>query len=73
MPDNEFGLTAGQLAAYVKRDQSLRMQIADNMKKHGGSFVQSLGECLIRADDHNAYKLAQTFHQYMLDYLPGKW
>lgn len=54
-------------------DQDLRIVIADNMKKYGGSFVQKLGEALLLADMSNnefsnGFKLAQAFPEYFMKY-----
>lgn len=57
----------------VSQDQDLRLQISDNMRTYGGSFVQALGECLIRADRVNTMKITEAFINYIIEYLPHKW
>jgi hypothetical protein len=39
------------------------------MRKYGGGFVQSLAECLTRADQQNREKLVNTFPDEMKMYL----
>lgn len=38
------------------------------MKKYGGSFVQSLADCLIHADVFNYKKLETAFPEYFEEY-----
>ncbi len=57
----------------VQVDQDLRLAVADNMRKFGGSFVQALAECLVRADTYNRMKLISVFENYIAEYLPEKW
>ena len=62
-----------EICQAVQTDDELRLTIAENMLRYGGSFVKSLGECLIRADRINRYKLADAFMNYILEYQPKKW
>ena len=39
------------------------------MKKYGGSFVQSLANCLEHADPINTQKMKDTFQEYWNEYL----
>lgn len=57
----------------VSRDQDLALDIANNMRTYGGSFVKALAECLVLADQTNRYKLAEAFSEYFYNYLPSKW
>lgn len=50
-----------------------KQNIYKNMKTYGGSFVQSLAECIMTADSNNLRKLIDTFHDYFVEYLPEKW
>lgn len=54
-------------------DHDYVLDIAQNMKQHGGSFVQALGECLIRADNENIRKLFLAFPNYFFEYRPQAW
>ena len=45
-----------------------RVDLYDNMKKYGGSFVQALAECIILADSLNFRKLVETFPEYVKKY-----
>jgi len=56
----------------VGANQTLKIQIADNMKQYGGSFVKALSDCIILADRDNLYKLCDTFLDYILEYEPSK-
>jgi len=53
--------------------QDLRLEVAGNMTKFGGSFVQGLAQCLLRADSSNLVKLVGAFPEYFLEYHPDKW
>lgn len=51
-------------------------QVAEAMIRFGGSFVQSLGQALLRADDVNASKIKATWPDYWLAYsnrVPSAW
>jgi hypothetical protein len=57
----------------IVEDQDYRLDMVANMKKFGGSFVQALAECFVRADGQNLVKLTRTFSKYVDEYLPEKW
>lgn len=50
-----------------------KLRLYENMKKYGGSFVRALGECIVRADKGNLYKLCLAFPEYIEVYLSDKW
>ena len=54
-------------------NQALKLDIADNMKQYGGSFVKALAECILRADEHNLAKLEAMFEDYINQYHPDNW
>ena len=54
-------------------NQDLKYQIADNMRKYGGSFMKALSECILRADPHNLAKLLEAFPKYFKKYHPKNW
>lgn len=62
-----------RFATEIQTDQSIKLDIIENMGKHGGSFVRALGNCLLHADPLNTYKIAFTFRDYLLRYLPSEW
>lgn len=41
-----------------------KTMVAFAMKEHGGSFVQALGEALLRADDENTRRIKNTWPEY---------
>jgi len=41
------------------------------MKRHGGSFVKALADCVLHADPSNKEKLKKAFPEYFRDYGPG--
>ena len=43
-------------------------KVIENMRKFGGSFVNSLGDCFLRADATNYAKLRKTFPEYWNEY-----
>ena len=43
-------------------------KVIDNMEKYGGSFVQALAVCFLRADPKNLLKLRLSFHEYWDEY-----
>lgn len=50
------------------RDQDMKLKVSDTMKQYGGSFVQSLAECTLRADKDNLRKLVTSFFEYYKKY-----
>lgn len=44
------------------------LQIIKAMTKYGGSFVQALADCFLRADTHNFKKLKDAFPEYWEQY-----
>lgn len=46
-----------------------KYRVAANMQNLGGSFVQSLGDTLWRADLNNALKIKRAFPEYWQQYL----
>lgn len=44
------------------------IEISDNMRKYGGSFVQAIGHALTRADFLNKIRLAIAFPEYFETY-----
>lgn len=38
------------------------------MQKYGGSFVQALAVCFVRADHINTLKLSEAFPEYVRQY-----
>jgi hypothetical protein len=56
----------------ILASQDLTLDTVDNMKKYGGSFVKALGECLIRGDSVNRFKILNTFWEYIIDYTPSE-
>lgn len=61
-------ISPNDFCVLVSRDDDFRLEIYEKMKTFGGSFVQALGECLMRADRENRYKLAETFTEYFIKY-----
>lgn len=57
----------------ILNDTDLKITIADNMKKYGGSFVKALAECVYTADQSNLFTLVENFTNYFHKYLPEKW
>jgi len=39
------------------------------MRSHGGSFVQTLGELILRADDDNYRRIREAFPEYIARYM----
>lgn len=54
-------------------DQNTKLQVVANMKTFGGSFVQALAECIIRADHINSKKIEDAFSNYIDQYHPDNW
>jgi len=50
----------------------LKQGIVENMRTYGGSFVQALAECLMRADRLNLIKLEDAFEVYIESYHPKR-
>lgn len=59
--------------ARIVEDLDYRLDMVKNMKTFGGSFVQALAECFVRADGNNLVKLTRSFSNYVDEYLPEKW
>jgi len=45
----------------IKKEYDEKLEMCATMKRFGGSFVQSLAECFIRADQENLKKLYVAF------------
>jgi hypothetical protein len=54
-------------------DHDTRVYMIANMKRFGGSFVQALGECFLRADDDNTKRLLLAFPEYVQLYTGEQW
>jgi len=46
-----------------------KLKVAKAMRIYGGSFVQALSECIIRADQHNFQKIKNTWPEIWEQYL----
>lgn len=46
-----------------------RPRVAEAMRRHGGGFVQALGEALSRADSNNTRRIRKAFPEYWMEYL----
>jgi len=51
---------------FINQDEVV--DVAEAMIKHGGSFVQSLGQALIHADPINQIKIKKAFPDYWKQY-----
>lgn len=51
-------------------NQDLKLEIVENMKNYGGSFVKALAELIVRADKVNLDKICTTFANYIEIYHP---
>ena len=49
-------------------DRNEVLKVANNMIKHGGSFVKALGEALLQADWVNQNKIKKAFPKYWEQY-----
>lgn len=56
----------------VRFSHDEKLQMAENMRTYGGSFVKALAECFVRADGSNLDKLINTFPEYVKQYLEWK-
>ena len=54
-------------------NQTLKLDTINLMRKYGGSFVQALAECILRADKDNLGKLEHAFADYIKTYHPDNW
>ena len=45
----------------IKMEENEKLKVAENMRKYGGSFVNCLGETLLKADHINAQKIKDTW------------
>jgi len=45
-----------------------RIEIANAMIDHGGSFVSALGKALLLADENNARRIRLAFYEYWNEY-----
>ena len=54
-------------------DQDYKLDVADNMRMYGGSFVKALGLCIIHADITNLIKIQAMFSDYVEEYDPENW
>jgi hypothetical protein len=66
-------LSIDEIKALLWVNQDLKIDIADNMLIYGGSFVQALAQCILRADRGNLFKLVDVFSEYFVEYHPSKW
>lgn len=57
----------------IVNNHDLKIEIAMNMMRYGGGFVQALGNCILKADRSNLSKLCETFFDYILNYEPSRW
>lgn len=64
-----FGDKKDTSETHEKYDRDQLLTIAENMKRHGGSFVRNLAECIYKADQENTEKLVNTFPEYFEKYL----
>ena len=46
-----------------------RVDVANAMIEHGGSFMRYIGEALLRADEKNTLKIRVTWEKEWLEYL----
>ena len=46
-----------------------KFDLINAFEKYGGSFVQSLGHCLVCADPINTKKIMETFQEYVEQYV----
>ena len=54
------------MSEVINRNEILR--VAGNMKRYGGSFVESLGKALLQADEDNQKKIKATWPEYWEHY-----
>lgn len=54
-------------------NQELKLDIANNMLKYGGSFVKCLASCIMHADAQNLRKIEMLFPEYLENYHPKNW
>lgn len=47
-----------------------RLVTVKAMRMYGGSFVNALSECMLRADEDNAARIEKAFPEYMKKYGP---
>ena len=48
--------------------QDEKLEMIAMMRVYGGSFVQALAECFMRADANNLQKLINAFPEYVEEY-----
>jgi len=66
-------MSPNEICAAMVVNQGLKLEVVENMRKYGGSFVWALAECIARADRINLFKLCEAFLDYILEYEPSKW
>lgn len=54
-------------------DQDFKLDVIQNMKEYGGSFVQALAVAIQKADDTNLDKIHAVFQNYIDQYDPKNW
>lgn len=52
----------------IVKNQDLKLEVIKNMETYGGSFVQSLSQCILKADSFNLTKLCNVFSDYIIQY-----
>ena len=62
-----------EIQELLNQDQDLKLDIAENMKTYGGSFVKALSECVYTADSDNLAILIEAFPNYFKQYQPKNW
>lgn len=50
-------------------DHDKKLKMVSAMRTYGGSFVQALAECFIRADSENLNRLVTAFPEYVQKYM----
>lgn len=54
-------------------NHDMKIDIAGNMIRYGGSFVKALGQALLVADEHNTERIETAFPEYIEEYVQEKW
>lgn len=78
MSDKFEGLNLNDMSPHeikilITTNQDLKLEIVKNMQSYGGSFVKSLSECVLRADQNNLWTLVDGFLNYFITYQPCEW
>ena len=56
------------MEVFEMMDEDEPKQVAENMVKYGGGFVQALGTALYRADRINVARIREAFPEYWKQY-----